>query len=185
MRRRRSWIKRALPPAMVALAMAALAVGGCAVEPDVAVGIGSPMPAFELPALEGGSLSSEALLGRPVILNFWATWCQPCRKEFPVLNALHQDPGVEVVTIALDEEGEKKVAPFVRREGLNYKVLLGDQKSFERFGGFTIPYTLVIDPAQTIVGVYRGQASAESLERDLRRIAGDAAEAERGEATDP
>ena len=167
--RRRSWIECTL-----LLVMAALALSGCAGEPTEPFGIGSPAPAFELPTLGGGSLSSETLAGRPVILNFWATWCQPCRKEFPVLNALHQDPRVEVVTIALDEEGERKVAPFVRREGLDYKVLLGDQKTFERFGGFTIPYTLVIDPAQTVVGVYRGPASEENLERDLRRIAGEA-----------
>ena len=133
-------------------------------------------PAFDLPALAGGSLDSEALAGRPVILNFWATWCQPCRKEFPVLNALHRDPRVEIVAIALDEEGERTVAPFVRREGLEYRVLLGDQATFERFGGFTIPYTLVLDGAGTIVAMYRGPAAEESLERDLARIAGAAGE---------
>ena len=169
MRRRQPWVERVVP-----LAVAALALWGCAGEPTPPIEVGGLAPAFELPALDGGSLSSEDLEGRPVILNFWATWCQPCRKEFPVLNALHRDPRVEVVAIALDEEGERKVAPFVRREGLDYKVLLGDQKTFERFGGFTIPYTLVLDSAQTIVGAYRGPASEENLESDLRRIAGDA-----------
>ena len=151
-------------------ALTALVLAGCGGEPAAPVGIGSAAPAFELPDLAGGSLRSETLAGRPLILNFWATWCQPCRKEFPVLNALHADPRVEVVTVALDEEGEKKVAPFVEREGLGYTVLLGNQEVFERFGGFTIPYTLVIDSRRTIVGVYRGPASEENLEADLERM---------------
>ncbi len=179
MRSRRSWIEYALVPAFVALTL-----GGCAAEPAGPVGIGSTAPAFELPALEGGSLSSETLVGRPVILNFWATWCQPCRKEFPVLNALHRDPRVEVVTIALDEEGQQKVATFVKREGLEYKVLIGDQETFERFGGYTIPHTLVLDETLTIVGVYRGPASEENLESDLRRITGEAAPEATGEAAE-
>ena len=160
---------------MLLVTSAALALGGCGGEPTGPVGIGSKAPVFDLPALEGGSMSSADLTGRPVVLNFWATWCQPCRKEFPVLNALHRDPRVEVVTIALDEEGEARVRPFVRREELEYRVLLGDQQTFERFGGYTIPHTLVLDPEQTIVGVYRGPASEAKLEADLRRITGDAA----------
>lgn len=172
MRRRRSGIERGLLPALATLALCG-SLWSCGGEPAGLVGIGSRAPAFDLPALEGGSLSSETLEGRPVILNFWATWCQPCRREFPILNALHRDSRVEVVTISLDEEGPQKVASFVERQGLEYKVLLGDQETFERFGGFTIPYTLVLDPEQVIVGVYRGPASEESLQSDLRRIYAD------------
>ncbi len=142
----------------------------CAGEPAEPVRVGGPMPAFELPRLEGGTMSGESLAGRPVVINFWATWCQPCRREFPLLNDLHRDPRVEVVTVALDKEGAGRVAPFVAREGLDYPVLLGDQEVFERFGGFAIPYTLVIDPAGTVVSLYRGPVSEESLEGDLRRM---------------
>jgi thiol-disulfide isomerase/thioredoxin len=162
MSERRWWTSGALPLVVVA---GLWACGGQ--EPAK---IGGPMPSFELPRLEGGTMSGDSLAGRPVVLNFWATWCQPCRKEFPVLNALHRDPRVEVVTVALDEEGAARVAPFVEREGLEYPVLLGNQEIFELFGGYTIPHTLVIDPDQTVVGVYRGPASEETLDRDLRRI---------------
>lgn len=174
MSERRWWIGGPL-----VLLLAAMA-GGCGSQEPAK--IGGVMPGFELPRLEGGTMSGDSLAGRPVVLNFWATWCQPCRKEFPVLNALHRDPRVEVVTIALDEEGAARVAPFVEREGLEYPVLLGNQEVFELFGGYGIPHTLVIDPAQTVVGVYRGPASEESLERDLRRIGAFEEEGESGPA---
>lgn len=173
MRERRWWTGTTLLLAAVA---AVWACGGG--EPAE---IGAPMPDFELPRLEGGTMSGDSLAGRPVVLNFWATWCQPCRAEFPVLNALHRDPRVEVVTVALDEEGAVRVAPFVEREGLEYQVLLGDQEVFERFGGYTIPHTLVIDPSQVVVGFYRGPASEEKLAADLRRMGAFADE----EAPDP
>jgi hypothetical protein len=89
-----------------------------------------------------------------------------------------------VVTIALDEEGQQKVAPFVKREGLEYKVLIGNQQIFERFGGYTIPHTLVLDKTLTIVGVYRGPASEENLEGDVRRITGEAVPEVTGEPTE-
>ena len=177
MRRPLPGVGREFLPLVAAVAVACwLACLGCSGEPAVPVGVGSPAPAFTLPRLEGGELASATLIGRPVILNFWATWCQPCRKEFPVLNALDRDSRVEVVTIALDEDGQRIVAPFVRREGLEYTVLLGNQEVFERFNGFTIPYTLVLDPAQTVVGTYRGPASAEDLRRDLAPFLGAAGE---------
>ena len=153
--------------------LAALSLAGqlaCAAPEPVAVG--SPAPRFELPALSGGELGSEILKGRPVILNFWATWCRPCRKEFPVLAELDRDPRVEVVTIALDEGGESVVEPFVRRERLPYRVLLGNQRVFERFDGYGIPFTLVLDPQQIVVSIYRGPATLEQLSGDLDRILG-------------
>lgn len=166
-----SWLS-SLSPILVALMLAGCG-GGAPTEP---VRIGGASPEFELPLLDGGTLGSDDLQGRPIILNFWATWCQPCRREFPVLETFDRDPRVEVVTIALDEEGEEVVRPFVRRHGLGYAVLLGDQEVFERFTGFTIPYTLLLDADHSVANIYRGPAEEEELAGDLQRILGDAKE---------
>jgi thiol-disulfide isomerase/thioredoxin len=133
------------------------------------VGVGKPIPAFELPALSGGEISSASYLGKPVVLNFWATWCGPCEKEIPTLKALHRDSGATVVTIAIDEQGEDVVRPFVEKHGIDYPVLIADAAFFRRYNGTAVPYTLILDPSLRIVRMHRGYVSLRSLERDLRR----------------
>lgn len=134
------------------------------------VTVGVTAPQFTLPALDGSKHDSASLSGRVVVLNFWATWCQPCMKEIPVLKELANDERVEVVSIALDEEGKKTVWPFVEQNDIDYTVLLGNQEIFQRMGGFTIPYTLVLDGSRQVVNIYRGPATQGDIEHDLERI---------------
>ena len=131
---------------------------------------GQTMPAFRLPALEGGTVTSGSLQGEPLILNFWATWCQPCLKEIPELQHVAQEEGVRVVGIALDTEGKPVVAPFVKEKGMTYTILLGNQQVFARFDGFGIPHTVVVDSQGTVINLYRGRVSREILMADVRRI---------------
>lgn len=140
---------------------------------DVPVELGAVSPDFELDSLDGSKVDLRSLKGKPVVVNFWATWCQPCRREFPVLQEMAAEDKVEVVAIALDEEGEAVVRPFVEDNGLDYRVLLGDQEVFQRFKGYAIPYTLVLDEEQKIIGMYRGPATREDIDRDLARLAED------------
>lgn len=153
-------------PAVVLLALA-LGCGGS--EPRKVLRIGDQAPSFALPALSGETVANTDFAGDPVIVNFWATWCQPCLKELPILNQLSDD-GVRVVAIALDEEGARVVEPFVAEHRLAYTILLGDQEIFQRFTGFTIPFTLVLDGSWTVVGVHRGAAEREDLLADLESI---------------
>jgi thiol-disulfide isomerase/thioredoxin len=134
------------------------------------VRVGGRVPSFSLESLDGATVTSRSLEGSVVVLNFWATWCAPCRTEIPDLKQVAASPEVKVLGIALDEDGAKSVKPFVERFGINYTVVLGDQELFQRFNGFGIPYTLVLDRSQRIVNIYRGPASKESLEQDLKRI---------------
>lgn len=131
--------------------------------------VGNQMPEFSLPSLAGETVASASLAGEPTVLNFWATWCQPCLKEIPELIEL-ADQGVRVVGIALDQEGEVAVRPFVEKQGMDYTILLGNQEVFQRMGGLAIPYTLVLDASQKVISIHRGAASRADLESDLARI---------------
>src|SRR5579864_140810 len=86
-------------------------------------------PDFELRSLDGQSVRLSSMRGKPVLLNFWATWCAPCRVEMPWLVQLDQQcqaQGVQIVGVSLDDEGsEKDVATFAKDKGVKYHVLLG------------------------------------------------------------
>ncbi len=158
------------PPASLLILLGLALLAACWRGPRHAdVRLGAPIPEFRLPALDGGMVSSDSLSGSPVVLNFWATWCRPCLKEIPTLNTLAEGSSVQVVTIAIDEGGAGVVEPFVAKHGIDYTVLLGDKEVFQRFNGWAIPYTLVLDASLNVVSFHRGYVSLRSLERDLRR----------------
>lgn len=134
--------------------------------------VGSRAPAFTLTSLDGGTVTSASLKGQVVVLNFWATYCQPCRAEIPELNSFAASSGAKVIGITLDPEGTPAVKEYEREQNfkLNYTVLLGNEEIFTRFNGVGIPYTLVLDRTQHIVSIYRHPVDRETLERDLRKI---------------
>ncbi len=105
-----------------------------------------------------------------MVLNFWATWCQPCMSEIPELKQVAASSKAKVIGIALDQDGLKSIKPFVASNNINYTVLVGDEEVFQRFNGVGIPYTLVLDPSQRIVKIYRGPTTREALEKDLKTI---------------
>jgi len=134
------------------------------------VKVGGRLPAFSLKSLSGETITSRSYQGNILIVNFWASWCEPCKKEMPMLKQLAESSEAKVVGIALDEDGPKTVKPFVEKYGINYTILLGNQDVFNRFQGFGIPYTLVVDREQQIVGIYRGPVTRETLEQDVKKI---------------
>jgi thiol-disulfide isomerase/thioredoxin len=151
-----------------------LCFAGCSTsesESDPAsVVVGGQAPSFSLTSLDGTTVKSGALKGNVVVLNFWATWCQPCMSEIPELKQLAASSKAKVVGIALDQDGAKTVKPFVASHEINYTVLVGNEEVFQRFNGLGIPYTLVLDSSQRIVKIYRGPTTREELEQDLMAI---------------
>jgi len=161
---------------LIALSLMLLSVvilQGCssaqAIKPEDVV-VGNTIPEFSVKSLEGKTIDKASLKGQTVVLNFWASWCTPCMSEIPELKELAANSKAKVVGIALDENGLETVKPFVDKHQINYTVAVGTQDMFAQFNGVGIPYTLVLDPSQHIVKIYRGPTNRESLEADLKTI---------------
>lgn len=135
---------------------------------------GNLAPAWKLQDLEGHTVSSDDFKGKVVILDFWATWCGPCQAEIPGLIDLqksYQQQGLVVVGISLDEGGAEVVKPFVKKFGINYPVLVGDDKVQQAFGGIdAIPVTLVIDRQGRIVKRHLGLTEKDKFETEIKPL---------------
>jgi thiol-disulfide isomerase/thioredoxin len=131
-------------------------------------------PDFSLPDLAGGNVSLAELRGRPVVVDFWATWCAPCERQVPVLNAFHDKYGdrIPVLGIAVDVDGAAAVAPFVRAHDLRYRVLLGDEGLAQDYDAFGFPTLYVIRPDGTIHSAHVGVVTPEALEEAVAEWAG-------------
>src|SRR5207245_4206477 len=88
--------------------------------------VGDHAPDFELRSLDGGRVSLSELRGKPVLLNFWATWCAPCRVEMPWLVELHEKyraQGLQIIGVSLDDSGStQEVAALAKERGVNYQL---------------------------------------------------------------
>ena len=105
-------------------------------------------PKWELEDLNGEKVKLSDFKGKVVLLNFWATWCPPCRKKIPDLIDLHKtykDKGFAVIGVSIDEQGAAIVRPFVNRVGVNYPILLGSESVVNAYGIEPIPATFLID----------------------------------------
>ena len=122
--------------------MPAQQASGVGVEP------GQTPPAFVLPDLSGNDVSLADFEGKVVILDLWATWCGPCRKEIPFLVSLYEeykDEGLVVVGVGLDQGGASVIAPFVEANDVSYTILVGNQEIGRDYRVRSIPMTLTID----------------------------------------
>ena len=160
----RGW---ALPVGLACLAAASVAL---AARPSL---MGAPAPDFTLTTLAGKPLSLSSLKGKAVVLDFFASWCGPCRDELPSLVALekrYRGQGVQVVGISLDDSAEP-VRKLVREFQVPYPVALGDEKLAERYGGILgLPVVFVIDREGRVVGRHEGETSVTAAEADLKKL---------------
>lgn len=102
------------------------------------LGYGTPAPDFTLETLDGKNLSLSDLKGKAVLVNFWATWCGPCKIETPWLVEMQNQygsQGLQVVGVAMDDSGKDEIAKFAKDMGVNYPVLLGKEAVGDAYGG--------------------------------------------------
>lgn len=129
------------------------------------VKVGGDAPAFELPKLEGGTLSSDDLRDSPVVVNFWASWCVPCREEAPLLERTwrrYRDQGVVILGVNI-QDAKSDAKGFVREFDITYPVVRDvNQELVRRFGVTGIPETFFIDHTWRFTGSAAGSREGQS-----------------------
>ena len=122
-----------------------------------------PVPDLTLETLDGASIDLAEQDGRLLLVNFWATWCAPCREEIPDLKALHSDleeDGLTVIGVALDRKGREVVDPFVDQHEINYPIVVDAEGSAEAELGPIpgLPTTILVTPdgqiTKRVVGIF-------------------------------
>ena len=179
--RRGSWrTVRIVALAVVAMVIAVAAVLGSRIQQDPTLVdsplIGQDAPDLTLPDLEGsGAVSLSELRGQIVVVNFWASWCVPCRNEHPVLvaaNDAYRDAGVTFVGVDFQDQQDSAVAfldELGRGEGYRY-VTDPDSRAAVEFGVYGVPETYVIDRTGTIVAKITGESDSRLLAEVLDAI---------------
>lgn len=124
-------------------------------------------PEFALKDADGKVVHLSDYKGKVVLLDFWATWCGPCKIEIPwfmELQRANKDKGLEVLGVAMDDEGWETVKPFLTDLKVNYRVVMGNDETAQIYGGVdALPTTFLIDRAGRIAAVHVGLASKKEF----------------------
>ncbi len=142
--------------------------------------VGPAMAAKRMPDFSGktvndqGKFDSATLRGKVVLVNFWATWCPPCRKEIPSLLKLqekYRDKGFAVVGVSMDEGGSTLVGKFLAKQKVSYPVIIGDAELARGFGGVIgVPATFLVDRQGELIRRYDGFASEDELQEEIEKL---------------
>ncbi|MDP3072084.1 MAG: TlpA disulfide reductase family protein [Opitutaceae bacterium] len=180
-------MKTSLAFAVPSMLLAALALAGCGKPatsteapaksaPSVAGALPKlgAAPVWKLQDLEGKAVTSEQFKGKVVVVDFWATWCGPCRAEIPGYVELQKKYGAQglvIVGVSLDQAGPDVVKAFAGKYGINYPIVMGDDEVQAKFGGIeAIPTTFLIDRDGQIRDRKLGAEETETYEKKIAAV---------------
>src|ERR1700686_633981 len=130
-------------------------------------------PDFSLESLEGKTMRLSDFRGKAVLLNFWATWCGPCKIEMPWFVELQQkygSQGLQVVGVAMDDASKEDIAKFAKDMGVNYPILIGKESVGDQYGGVpALPETFLIGRDGKIVDKILGLRGKAEIEDSIRK----------------
>ena len=136
-----------------------------------------PAPAFVVRDLDGVEVSSDAFRGSTVLLDFWATWCQPCVDDLPKLTRLHErydEDGLVVISLSIDEgdKAARKVRRMVQRRDARHPVLIDatDTPAWESYRVRVVPSQFLVDAEGRIVAQWSGRIDFDAVEAEITRL---------------
>jgi peroxiredoxin len=136
-----------------------------------AVVAGHLAPDFELKDINGKMVKLSDFRGKAVVLNFWATWCPPCKTEIPWFEDLQDkygNQGLAIVGVALDDASDKEIAEFAKDMKMNYPVLIGKEETSDLYGGVeALPTTFYIDRSGKIMTSIPGLVDQREIEANI------------------
>jgi peroxiredoxin len=131
-------------------------------------------PDFQLKDVHGGTVRLSDLKGKVVLLNFWATWCPPCKIEIPwfiEFERTYKDKGFAVVGVSLDEDGWEAVRPYLEASKINYRVVVGNDSMAQTYGGVdSLPTTFLIDRDGRIASTHIGLVPKSDYENEITEL---------------
>jgi len=157
------------------LAIATLAI--CATAPAYAEllkpAVRKPASEFSLPGRDGKAVRLSSLKGKVVLLDFWATWCTGCKVEIPwfiEFDKAYRSKGLAAIGVSMDDEGWKKVEPYLKEHPISYTVVAGNLDAGNPYGISALPVTVLIDRAGRVAARHVGVVDKKQFEAELQQL---------------
>jgi thiol-disulfide isomerase/thioredoxin len=135
--------------------------------------LGIAPPDFEATDASGANFRLSDYQGKVILLNFWATWCRPCKEEIPwfvEFQRVYGDKGFAVIGVSMDEGGWKAVRPMIEEQKINYRIAVGDSELAQKYGGLeSLPQSLLISRKGGLLLKHTGITSKIQYEREIVR----------------
>jgi len=135
-----------------------------------------PASDFVLKDSKGSDVKLSSYKGKVVLLNFWATWCGPCKVEIPWFSEFankYGDRGLAVLGVAMDDDGWASVRPYMEKARMSYRIMIGDDALAQKYGGIdSLPQTLLIDRDGKIAAQHVGLTSKSNYEDEIVQLLG-------------